>query len=215
MNKLRLQYSKTGRAKYISHLDLMATMQRAFIRAGTNLKYSEGFNPHPYMSVALPLSVGCESVCELIDVGIADDIIPDISSILLPDGITILRAYKANRKFNEIAWIEISGKMLFNEKVTSDRMADIEKKFFAESIIISKRTKRGNKELDLAPYLKNFVFKGTDEDCENILFSARIHAQNPSINAADLMNVIDEKYKPDFIAMKRIAIYDTDMIEFL
>ena len=44
MDKLRLRFEKTGRAVYISHLDLMATMQRAFSRAGLELKYSEGFN---------------------------------------------------------------------------------------------------------------------------------------------------------------------------
>ena len=50
MDKLRLRFEKTGRAVYISHLDLMATMQRAFSRAGLELKYSEGFNPHPLIS---------------------------------------------------------------------------------------------------------------------------------------------------------------------
>ena len=65
MDKLRLRFEKTGRAVYISHLDLMATMQRAFSRAGLELKYSEGFNPHPLISILLPLSVGTASVCEL------------------------------------------------------------------------------------------------------------------------------------------------------
>ena len=53
MDKLRLRFEKTGRAVYISHLDLMATMQRAFARAGLELKYSEGFNPHPLISILL------------------------------------------------------------------------------------------------------------------------------------------------------------------
>ena len=67
MDKLRLRFEKTGRAVYISHLDLMATMQRAFSRAGYRLQYSEGFNPHPLISILLPLSVGTASVCELMD----------------------------------------------------------------------------------------------------------------------------------------------------
>ena len=50
MDKLRLRFEKTGRAVYISHLDLMQTMQRAFARAEYDLKYSEGFNPHPQIS---------------------------------------------------------------------------------------------------------------------------------------------------------------------
>jgi len=65
---VRLQFSKVGKARFISHLDLMSTMRRALLRAGVSLKYSEGFNPHPYMSVALPLPIGCASVCEFMDV---------------------------------------------------------------------------------------------------------------------------------------------------
>ena len=60
MDKMRLRFEKTGRAIYISHLDMMRTMQRVFARAGLELKYSEGFNPHPQISIALPLSVGTE-----------------------------------------------------------------------------------------------------------------------------------------------------------
>ena len=56
MDKYRLLFSKTGRAVYISHLDLMRTLTRAFLRAECRLKYSEGFNPHPQISIALPLS---------------------------------------------------------------------------------------------------------------------------------------------------------------
>ena len=65
--KLRLRFEKTGRAIYISHLDLMRTMQRVFLRADCPLKYSEGFNPHALISILLPLSVGVGSVCELMD----------------------------------------------------------------------------------------------------------------------------------------------------
>ena len=57
----RLLFSKTGRAKYISHLDLMRTFQRAFFRSGIQIRHTEGFNPHPFVSIALPLSVGYSS----------------------------------------------------------------------------------------------------------------------------------------------------------
>ena len=73
MDKLRLRFRKTGRAVYISHLDLMHTMQRAFSRAGYELKYSEGFNPHLYITFALPLSLGMESDYEVLDTRVTDD----------------------------------------------------------------------------------------------------------------------------------------------
>jgi radical SAM-linked protein len=67
MIKARLRFRKEGRAQYISHLDQMHTMQRIYIRAGVRIRHTEGFNPHPYMSFLLPLPVGCESGCELMD----------------------------------------------------------------------------------------------------------------------------------------------------
>ena len=73
-DKLRMRFSKTGRAVYISHLDLMRTMQRAFLRAGYPLKYSEGFNPHAQISILLPLSVGCASECELMDFQLTEEV---------------------------------------------------------------------------------------------------------------------------------------------
>ena len=77
MDKLRLRFRKTGRAVYISHLDLMQTMQRAFFRADYALRYSEGFNPHPLISIALPLSVGTASECELMDFRLKEDVALD------------------------------------------------------------------------------------------------------------------------------------------
>ena len=67
MREVRLRFSKTGRLKYISHLDINRAMSRALKRAGIPLWYTEGFNPHPYMSFSLPLSLGVESLCESVD----------------------------------------------------------------------------------------------------------------------------------------------------
>ena len=79
MDKLRLRFSKKGRAVYISHLDLMRTMQRAFMRAGYALRYSEGFNPHPVISILLPLGVGASSECELMDFQLTEE--ADLSAL--------------------------------------------------------------------------------------------------------------------------------------
>jgi len=211
MGKVRFRYSKTGRAMYISHLDLTATMRRSFLRAGINLKYSEGFNPHPYMSVALPLSVGCESICELIDVAIADDIVPDLRSIKLPDGLEISEAYIPASTFNDISWIEINGKMHYDKKTDNDIIKRLKQCFSQKSIIITKRTKRGSKELDIAPHIKDLDFSFVDNE---IMLTAKLSAQDPSINADDLLNALDNELKPAYTFMKRIAIYDTNMIIF-
>ena len=73
MRCVRVWFHKTGPIRYISHLDLMRTMTRAIRRSGIDLWYTEGFNPHPYMTFALPLSLGMQSVCESMDIRIEGD----------------------------------------------------------------------------------------------------------------------------------------------
>jgi len=210
MNKIRFRYSKTGRAKYISHLDLMSTLQRSFRRAGVDLKYSEGFNPHPYMSVALPLSVGHESLCELMDVAVVDDPKPDIKAIKLPEGIVFTDVYVPGRKFSDISWIEINVVLKYNRLITESFIDELKLCLGKESIVISKRTKRDQKDMDIAPYIKDVNF-GTGKD---VSFNAKISAQNPTINADDLINALGENYKPDQIDIRRVEIYDANMIVF-
>ena len=55
MGKLRLTFVKEGRAVYLSHLDLLRTFQRVFLRQGLVLRHSQGYHPHPIISFALPL----------------------------------------------------------------------------------------------------------------------------------------------------------------
>jgi len=94
VDKLRLKFSKTGRAVYISHLDLMRTLQRVFSRAGVRLKYSEGFNPHAKISIVLPLTVGTRSECEYMDFALAEDYdldtLPARLNPYMPEGIEAL-----------------------------------------------------------------------------------------------------------------------------
>ena len=91
MREVRLRFSKTDRCKYISHLDINRCMARALSRAKIPLWYTEGFNPHPYMSFSLPLSLGVESFCESVDLRIVGDItnqeIKDNLNEMLPEGI--------------------------------------------------------------------------------------------------------------------------------
>ena len=66
----RLAFSKSDTAKFISHLDLMRTFQRAFFRAGLDIRHTEGFNPHAFVSIPLPLPVGFSSACEVLELSL-------------------------------------------------------------------------------------------------------------------------------------------------
>ena len=68
MQRLRIKFRRGAEVKYISHLDIMRLWQRALNRAGIALAYSEGFHPHPKISLAVPLAVGVTSEAELMDI---------------------------------------------------------------------------------------------------------------------------------------------------
>ena len=216
-NKLRIRFSKTGRAKYISHLDLMATMRRGLLRAGVNLKYSEGFNPHPYMSAALPLSVGLGSVCELLDFGAAAGYIPpdDLAVRLtaaLPEGIEVFEVYASHRKFADIKWTGINGSLTFDAP-RPNAARKLTQRFAATSIIISKKTKSGTSEVDIVPLIDRVDFEGEGE----VILKARVHAQNPSLTPHNLLSALSGEYAeltPDFAMFTRTEVYDANMNVF-
>ena len=144
--KLRLRFSKTGRAIYLSHLDLMRTMQRAFLRAGYQLKYSEGFNPHAQISILLPLSVGCASVCELMDFQLVGDVdlavMPERLTAAMPEGITVQEAYPSETKSKYLKWLRVTGRYEYDTRDNAE-MAEALRAFYAqEQIVITRKTKR-------------------------------------------------------------------------
>ena len=93
MQRLRIKFKRGQEIKFISHLDIARLWERAFRRAQIHLAYSEGFNPHPRISLAVPLSVGVTSEAELMDVFINRPIPPErVTAMLkqqLPAGIEI------------------------------------------------------------------------------------------------------------------------------
>lgn len=215
MDKIRLRFKKTGRAIYISHLDLMHTMQRGFSRAGYELKYSEGFNPHPIISIILPLSVGCPSVCELMDFKLKQecslDKLPEELTAVLPEGIEVIEAYEPQRKAAELKWLAIEGVFEYDERSATD-MADKLAKFFErDEIIVPKKTKRGMGEFDVKSAIKEIAFSA---DGDNVKLSALISAQEPTLNPellTEALRLKAEEIAPDFAKYTRIETYDSDM----
>ena len=218
MNKLRMRFSKTGRAIYISHLDLMATMQRAFSRAGSRLKYSEGFNPRPQISIALPLSVGTASVCELMDFQLLDEV--DITQLAarlnatMPEGIEVREIYEPTRKNAELKWLAVEGLFEYDERPV-DIMQEQLKDFFArESIVIEKKTKRGFGETDIRPAIREISFAAGEEGAAvRAVISAQNPTRNPDLLAAALRALAPE-LAPDFAKFTRVETYDGEMSVF-
>ena len=128
MRAVRLNFSKTGRAIYISHLDINRMMTRAVRRAKLPMWYTEGFNPHPYLTFALPLSLGQSSDCEYMDIriegGITDEEIMNRLNAVLPEGVKILSVSAPVYDAKEIEKALYFVKLVFKDAETSKSFAE-------------------------------------------------------------------------------------------
>ena len=107
----RLLFVKEGAAIWSSHLDLMRALMRSFRRAGIDLKHSQGFTPHPELSILMPLSVGVESQCEIAEFALAEgcaipagEIAPRLNPVL-PAGLRAIESYEGGMKAGKLAWL--------------------------------------------------------------------------------------------------------------
>ena len=168
MYKLRFCFEKNGPAAYISHLDLMKALQRSFVRAGIPVKYSQGFNPHIEMSIVVPLSTGYETRCDLCDLDLMVDELPEnfVESLnaVMPWGMKVLYAGPADRPVREIACCAY-------EIVLPAGDTAAMKALFEQPVLLEKRSKRGRKEVDLRDYIKqlDFAAEGDKTLCRCIL----------------------------------------------
>lgn len=167
MINVRTVFAKTGRAVYISHLDLNRCMHRAVRRAKLPVWYTEGFNPHAYIMFALALSLGFESRCEIMDFTLTEEVpFDDIKQRLnavLPEGLEILDVFAPVHKHTEIAAAEFEVKMISDNP---QKLKDEFEKFMAQDKIIAlKRNKKKQMiETDLKP-IADIINMSVNENC--------------------------------------------------
>ena len=210
----RIIFRKEGRAKYISHLDLMRTMQRVFIRAGVQIKHTEGFNPHPYMAFALPLSVGMESDYEILDFkltgGATLEELPELITRFSPEGITVLEAYEEERKLRDMAFLRVSIRLIYDNGVPEGAADKLRELYTRPELVVEKFSKGKMKSEDIAPMIAEAAF--TEED-GGIIVDALLSAQTPALSPNTFLNAIDTympELKPDFVRVRRKMLYDKD-----
>lgn len=148
MADIRMCFTKLGRLKYISHLDLQRAIHRMLIRSGLPIAYSEGFNPHPRLNIALPLSIYQEGERELCDFRLTEDV---------PNETIVERLRAAAFPGMEILYAEVvSGKLatkraVWRLELECDIPLDEFKNAFKGEMPITKRSKAGEKVVDIAP----------------------------------------------------------------
>ncbi len=213
---LRLLFEKTGNAVWVSHLDLMRIFQRAFKRAGLPLTHTQGFNPRPSVSIALPLSVGMESLCELLDFDL-DGEAPDCENICsrlnaaLVEGVRVRKVYDDGAKLKYLALLDCCVELEYDAGVPKNALQEIKALFSREILTVEKKGKNGTTQQDIVPMIRNLDLQQMDGN--TLCIHARICCQNPTLNPAQMVAAIAvylPELAPDHSKCRRIEIYDTN-----
>ena len=213
----RILFEKKGNAIWISHLDLMRLFQRAFKRAGLPLTHTQGFNPRPSVSIALPLSVGVESCCELLDFDLDGDKVANrivrgkLNDYLLP-GIRVLKVYDNGQKIRNLALLDTIVTMEYDAGVPAGAVSRLTEFFAQEEILVEKKTKsNGIQDQNIVPMIKSLEVAQADSN--TVLLKARVCCQNPTLNPMQLHGAVVRhlpELAPDFAKCQRVELYDTD-----
>ena len=212
----RALFEKTGSAVYISHLDLMRVFQRAFKRAGLPLTHTQGFSPRPSVSIALPMSVGVESRCELLDFDLDGELISNeeimarLNNVLI-EGVRVLSVYDGSDRIRDIALLDCSVFLEYDNGISDVGKEELHKLFSQSSVIVEKRGKNGITQQDIVPLIRKLQI--VTVDANTLRLDARICCQNPALNPMQLTAAIERylpELKPDFARYCRNEIYRTD-----
>ncbi len=219
MSKLRLLFIKEAQASYISHLDLLRTFQRAFPRTELDIKHTQGYHPHPIISIVLPLPVGQSSDCELLDFEVTQDTngrgIADKLNTGMPAGLRVLDCYPAVRPIRDLAWLRADVTFEYDNGVPENAAARITELLRRPELVIQKRTKRKDlADVDIAPMIKEISFT---EGEGVVTGTVTVQAQNPGLNPQLLEKAVARylpDLTPDFTRIRRRAILDADGRDF-
>lgn len=213
----RLLFSKEGSAIYISHLDLMRVFQRSFRRAGLMLKHTQGFTPHAMVSIALPLSVGVSSGCEMLDYDLAEGCEVPVQEVMerlngaLPAGIRVQKAYDGGRKIKELLCLQAKITLEYDHGVPENAVAGLKALFARDSLMVTKKGKNGLTEVDILPMIRDTCAEQTDGNTVEI--TVMVCAQNPSLNPALLVSAVERyvpEFAPDFSRIHRQEVFCGD-----
>ena len=220
MREVRLRFSKTGQAKYISHLDTNRVFSRAFARAKINLWYTQGFNPRPYMSFSLPLSLGVESYCENVDIKIIDDLTDEEIKArvndALPLGIRIIDVYDDFMDCHDLVYSDYVYKFEFKDNEVA--LEKIKAVLESDAIMAQKKAKQGKRRVLKETDIKQFIVKyNISIRDDNIILNIRLLAGpdknlNPTLLFDTIIRLIDMDY--EWKSIGRINLLTKDFKEY-
>ena len=216
---VRIKFCKVGTLQFISHLDLQRTFHRVLVRSGIPMWYTKGFNPHAKLVFGVPLSVGTESMCEMADLKIERKIsLEEIKNQLnehLTDEMYVLEAYYPTTKFADVAYADYTITLNSNEIDTDSEKASAD--LFASPIMMIKKSKSGEKEVDITGFIKKIFFKADNGvmTINTVLSAGSTENLNPEYIVTALKNNGIFGKDPDCsYRIMRNRVYDKHLIEF-
>ncbi len=210
MSKYRVKYKKKEAARYISHLDFVRTMTRTLKRADIPIAYSQGFNPHIIMTVALPLSVGVLSDAEYMDIELYEDmneikLVDDLNNNI-PNGLEIISARKIKEGDTPLSKITLAKYLV---AIECEGECDIDLFMKNQALEVDKKTKKGITLTDIKPMIKNICFLYEKEGknyYEMLLSAGNIQNLKPE-TVANAMEKYSDNFKVNFVKVKREEMY--------
>ena len=217
MRCVRVWFKKMGMSRYVSHLDLMRAMTRSVRRAEVPLWYTEGYNPHPYLTFALPLSLGMESLYESMDIRIeGDSTNEDIFNLMkgaMPPGIEIISVEDPVDDPKKIAFGEFD--LLFDCDNPEKLVSEIEKMLSADELIVQKMGKQGRrkvlKDINLLEHLHSYSLSHSSNRVKlTVVFPAGSTTNiNPTLLSDEVQKHSDEDIGA-FVVRKRLMKADME-----
>ncbi len=212
---IRCKYAKLGEISFISHLDLLRIFIRALRRENINVNYSQGFHPHPKMSFSPALSLGVESICEYVDIDIADEIgMEEFQKRLnhaLPRGVEITHCEEVS-KLGGMTVLSSHSQYEFHIEHLDEKMNQaLEKVLGSEEIVIEKRNKKGKM---LAINVRDRIVDAFVKDGK--IYATLLNSTNGAMKPSEFMQILSKEYGEEIVPERiiKINLYSFDGKEY-
>ncbi len=214
MKNVRVWFKKCNECRYISHLDLNRVMIRAIQKSRLPVWRTEGFNVHPYITFALPLSLGFTGEKETMDMRILDDnfdltVIKEELNKCLPDGIDVFDVTEPKCKPGSIASAKFKMRLSCDDVSVDELYNKLVETLNSDEILVDKKTKKGIKKIDIKEYFKDAKHYDTDKDVVvRVILPA---GSTTNINPTLLVKALNEKYDIEvYYDITRVDVFDTE-----
>lgn len=211
--KVRIKFAKEGIMRFIGHLDMMRYFQKAFRRSGIDIQYSQGFSPHQLISFAAPLGVGLTSTGEYMDIVMgncpsSDELVRLINEQMV-EGVHIISAVELPENSKNAMSIVATAdyQISFRDQMSPDfdLKSAIDQFMEQETIMVTKKTKKSEKTMDIKPMIHNLY--ANEQGCFMNVATGSTQNLKPEQVMDTLYKFMGREFDPFAIYIQRLETY--------